>query len=83
MHHELKIQDYYLQNIIDGKKTFEIRYNDRDYQVGDTVKLSGSNDMPSVLAKIGYVTTFQQKENFVVFSLLEIEVQGALWKKDI
>jgi hypothetical protein len=38
--HELKIEKNYLQNILDGKKYAEVRYNDRDYQVGDTLEFS-------------------------------------------
>ena len=37
MHHILKIKQQYLIHIIEGVKTFEIRKNDRDYQVGDTI----------------------------------------------
>ena len=37
MIHELKIKDEYLDNLISGKKKFEIRYNDRDYQLDDTL----------------------------------------------
>lgn len=36
--HELKIQHKYLEDIRQGKKTFELRKNDRDYQVGDLIK---------------------------------------------
>lgn len=35
--HELKIKHKYLIDIESGIKTFEIRKNDRDYQVGDLV----------------------------------------------
>lgn len=37
--HELKIYPKYFEAIIDGKKTFEIRKNDRGFQVGDRVVL--------------------------------------------
>ena len=37
MEHEIKIREVYLKNLISGKKTAEIRYNDRDYQLGDTL----------------------------------------------
>ena len=37
MHHELKIKDYYYQAIIEKSKNCELRYNDRDYQTGDTI----------------------------------------------
>ncbi len=35
MIHELKIEPNYLKNLLSKVKTAEIRYNDRDYQVGD------------------------------------------------
>lgn len=34
-HHSLKIKPKYLDDLMSGKKTFEVRLNDRDYQVGD------------------------------------------------
>jgi ASC-1-like (ASCH) protein len=37
MIHKLKIQTNYLQHIYEGKKKFEVRLNDRDYQVGDFI----------------------------------------------
>ncbi len=37
MEHELKIEKRYLDRIFDGTKTCEVRLNDRDYQVGDTI----------------------------------------------
>lgn len=38
MLHQLKIQQCYLCHILTGEKTFEIRKNDRDFQVGDTIR---------------------------------------------
>jgi uncharacterized protein YqfB (UPF0267 family) len=38
MIHELKIKQCYLIHILEGKKTFEVRKNDRDFQVGDTIR---------------------------------------------
>ena len=37
--HELKIYPKYFEEILDGKKTFEIRKDDRDFQVGDSIVL--------------------------------------------
>lgn len=35
--HELKIKAKYYSKICSGAKTFELRKNDRDYKVGDTI----------------------------------------------
>lgn len=37
MNHDLKIKQCYLFHLLERKKTFEIRKNDRDFQVGDTI----------------------------------------------
>lgn len=39
MGHDLKILPEYFKEVIKGIKTFEIRKNDRPYQVGDTLVL--------------------------------------------
>jgi len=36
---ELKCWPPYFQDVVDGKKTFEVRVNDRNYKVGDTLHL--------------------------------------------
>ena len=39
MLHELKISPKYYDAVVNGIKTFEIRKNDRNYSVGDTLRL--------------------------------------------
>lgn len=39
MKHELKTWPEYFEAVISGKKTFEIRKNDRDFKVGDLLLL--------------------------------------------
>lgn len=73
MHHDLKIEEPYYHQVLSGAKTFEIRYNDRGYNAGDTVSMEvQGRSLKSIQATIGYVTSFQQKDNFVVFSLLNV-----------
>lgn len=39
MEHELKIYPKYFEDVTSGKKTFEVRKNDRNFQVGDILAL--------------------------------------------
>lgn len=63
MLYELKIDLKYYTALSDGKKTFEIRYNDRDYKVGDIIRLCVYDrikqvyltDYDSLLYEITYV----------------------------
>lgn len=73
MIHKLKIHSEFYKAVINRKKTFEIRENDRGFNVGDKVILK-----EYILAKgftgnyaqvtILYLTDFAQKKGFVVFS---------------
>jgi len=75
MHHVLKIDEPFYHAVAEGRKTFEIRYDDRGYNAGDTVELYVPYTAFShIRAKIGYVTSFKQQENYVVFSLLDVKV---------
>ena len=44
MTHELKTWVPYFQDVKSGKKKFEIRINDRDYKLGDTLILKEYDD---------------------------------------
>lgn len=37
--HELKILPKYFKDVVDGYKKFELRKNDRDFQIGDSLLL--------------------------------------------
>lgn len=37
MRHILKIEEKWFERIYSGQKTSELRFNDRDYQTGDTI----------------------------------------------
>ena len=92
MHHELKILPPYFEAVIDGRKTFEIRRDDRGFQAGDTVLLREYDPPPlgvlktesqrytgrCHLARIGYVTGYEQLPGYVVFSLLAMPSEGNL-----
>jgi hypothetical protein len=36
--HTLKIEEIYYNRLVDGTKKAEIRFDDKDFQIGDTIK---------------------------------------------
>lgn len=82
MNHQLKTWPTYFRAVMEGRKNFEIRDNtDRGFQAGDSVTLlefdpkapmnpAGEYTGRSMSFVIGYVTPFEQKPGFVVFSLV-------------
>lgn len=76
--HHLKCWPQFFEPIYEGIKTFEIRRNDRDFQVDDLLILEEwQPDTPypeghytgrTFYAGITYITDFDQKERFVVMA---------------
>jgi len=62
--HELKIEPAYFERIVSGQKRFEIRKDDRDFQVGDWIKLSSAAGVAA--CKIVYKSTYEQKDGYCV-----------------
>lgn len=96
--HHIKIERKYADRVIDGSKTFEVRKNDRDYQAGDSVfmnvieeehdpklprRICINSEKQSIQAKIAYVSPFGCNQNFVVFSLIDVEYRRGddAWEK--
>lgn len=70
--HELKILPEYFGPVVSGRKTFEIRENDRDFKELDRVILKewdGEYTGREVQAVIKFITDYAQKDNYVVFSI--------------
>lgn len=61
MKHELKTWPEYFREVVAGNKRFEVRNNDRDYQVGDTLVLlewepeTKEYTGADYICKVGYV----------------------------
>ncbi len=66
--HQLKIKSEYLNAIIFGDKTFEIRKNDRDFKVGDRVTLIEEEGERYLTIRIKYITSYAQQNGYIVFS---------------
>ncbi|MBC2164871.1 DUF3850 domain-containing protein [Listeria booriae] len=73
--HRLKIHPEYFQPVLDGIKLFEIRKNDRNFQVGDFATLNEYNPDTkeftgrTISVRISYMTDFMQHEGYVVLGL--------------
>lgn len=82
MIHELKIFSNFFEKVLYGDKTFEIRKNDRNFKEGDVVILNEIDGCYGgkgyeysgckLTATIGFLTDFEQKDGYVVFSLLNV-----------
>ena len=75
--HELKTWPEYYEAVRDGRKTFEVRVNDRDFQVGDILRLhewcpeKQEYTGYSIDRKVTYMTTWDQKPGNVVMAFSE------------
>lgn len=80
--HTIKCHPKYFARIIDGSKTFEIRKNDRDYQVRDELviteydpEIGGELEEASFIrARVTYITDFAQTADYVVMGIKLIEI---------
>lgn len=75
MQHELKVWIDYYEDIENGKRKFDVRYNDRDFKVGDILHLREYNNIENyytgreVSKIVDYIstdTTFGLKDNWIV-----------------
>ena len=81
-HHYLKIKPLYYRAIAKGLKNFEVRYNDRNFKVGDMLHLQeyldGEYTGREILAEVTYIMddpTFC-KEGYVVMAIKVIIINN-------
>ncbi|HGC5945109.1 TPA: DUF3850 domain-containing protein [Enterococcus faecalis] len=71
--HELKILPVYFEAVVTRKKRFEIRKNDRDFRVGDILRLreyqNGQYTGELYVTTITYLTDYAQQANYVVMGI--------------
>lgn len=87
MIHELKTIQPYFCDIQSGAKTFEVRKNDRYFQVGDYLALNEFEDIPGVgvgyagrcmLVKITYVLNNSEycKDGYVILGIIPCRIES-------
>lgn len=74
-HHDLKLQSQYFKDVVSGKKTFEIRKNDRSYKVGDLITFHEVDENGQYVGhvskeyQITYITDYAQQDHYIVMSI--------------
>lgn len=83
--HELKIYPKYFEEVMKGNKTFEVRKNDRKFQIGDIVILNEWDNIQysgrKIHARIKYIlddTFIGVEKGYVVFAFEKIETETVL-----
>lgn len=76
-HHDVKLAANFCEPVNTGRKTFEIRKNDRNYMEGDTIRLHEWAPEVGYSGRywdftVGYVTDYAQTPGYVVFSIHSI-----------
>jgi ASC-1-like (ASCH) protein len=89
--HRLKLDIKCCQDVYDGLKTFEVRINDRDYQVGDIIRFRPvdykaefcHHEIENKTYQITYILDLRSidcfiglEDGWIVFSIKEIEICG-------
>lgn len=87
--HELKLREWFADDVLSGRKRIEVRINDRCYQTGDFIKfvpvgrivmedydgrtVPSRVDMENKLYRITYIETVNIAQGYVAFSFEEVE----------
>lgn len=73
--HDLKTWPQFFEKLVDGSKTFEIRYNDRGFEVGHKLRLrewdpeTGEYSGREVGRVVTYITSMHQQYGYVVMGI--------------
>lgn len=85
--HHLKIAPVFYQDVISGKKKFEIRVNDRNFLEGDHLVLrefeDGEYTGNEVEVLVTYIPDFPLPDNYVVMGIEPIEGNLELNQADL
>lgn len=79
-HHDLKLYAKYFQHIVDNKKRSEVRYDDRKYEVGDTITFhEGQQELDGfkytgreISARISHIDDYGCDQGYLNLSLCDV-----------
>lgn len=61
--HDIKLHKNYVADVLYGKKRFELRFNDRDYRVGDLVRFTGVDDKGELAEDVCNATRYKELQD--------------------
>ncbi len=76
--HKVKCLARHFKHIKAGRKTADIRYNDRGYMLGDVVEFTNNDTGETVSALISYVEDFGCQFGYVNLSLARVGLLNAI-----
>ena len=84
MTHKLKLHKEYANSVLNGEKTFEIRFNDRGYQKGDFIEFNVIDGIYEIYHPLNYKTFvityilsgWGLKENWCALAIKEVDMKG-------
>jgi hypothetical protein len=83
--HSLKVRPEFFEKLLTGEKTFEIRANDRGFEVGDTLDLKewdGDKFTGRWLWRdVLYISSYQQIAGYIVMALGETDKGSTIQPK--
>ncbi|WP_348922155.1 DUF3850 domain-containing protein [Enterococcus rotai] len=84
--HIIKTLPVFFEASLEGIKPFEIRKNDRGYEVGDFVRLrefdGGKLTGREIVGEITYLTDYEQKEDYIVFGYERVALVNVMGMPD-
>ena len=76
MTHKIKIEKPYADAVLNGEKSFEIRFDDRGYQKGDVIEFNVIDNHDLEINQITYVLHgWGLKDSWCVFAIKESEAE--------
>ena len=80
--HELKLDTKYFEDIKSGKKNFEIRKNDRNFEVGDILELKRYSRQQGSYVVVNNLLSMDSKDaDSIIVKIISI-IKGEHWNMD-
>lgn len=80
--HELKLDTKYFENVKSGKKNFEIRKNDRNFEVGDILELKRYSRQQGSYVVDNHLLSMNSKDADTITAKVLSVIKAESWNMD-